>query len=169
MPLALTDLLKRGDPVVGRLRATVPVTALPRLAESLSDSEGSVEVDVRVSRASSGIPLVEGTLRGRLRRDCQRCLEPVDLDVSTELKLAVTGTGGEELAPADFEPWQTDEQDLTLGQLLEDELLLALPMVTRHENERQCGELARHLREDDGERPEGRDNPFAVLRQLKRD
>ena len=169
MPLALTDLLKRGDPVVGRLRQTVPVAALPRLAESLSDSEGSVEVDVRVSRASSGIPLIEGSLRGHLRRDCQRCLEPVDLDVSVDLKLAVTGTGGEELAPADFEPWQTDEQDVTLAQLLEDELLLALPMVTRHENERQCGGLARRLLEDEGEPPVERDNPFAVLRQLKRD
>jgi uncharacterized protein len=169
MPLALTDLLRRGDPVVGRLRQTVPVAALPRLAESLSDSEGSVEVDVRVSRASSGVPLIEGSLRGCLRRDCQRCLEPVDLDVRIDLKLAVTGTGGEELAPADFEPWQTDEENVTVGQLLEDELLLALPMVTRHENERQCGELARRLLGDEGEPPVERDNPFAVLRQLKRD
>ncbi len=169
MPLALTDLLRPGDPVAGSFRETVPVAALPRLAETLSDSRGSIEADVRVSRASSGIPLVEGTLRGRLRRDCQRCLEPVDLDVRIVLKLAVTGTGGEELAPADFEPWQTEQQDVTLGQLLEDELLLALPMVTRHENERQCGELARRLGEGEGERTAERDNPFAVLRQLKRD
>ncbi len=169
MPLALTDLLRPGDPVAGRFRETVPVAALPRLAETLSDSQGNIEADVRVSRASSGIPLVEGTLRGRLRRDCQRCLEPVDLDVRIDVKLAVTGTGGEELAPADFEPWQTEQQDVTLGQLLEDELLLALPMVTRHENERQCGELARRLREGEGEGTAERDNPFAVLRQLKRD
>ena len=169
MPLALTDLLRPGDPVAGRFRETVPVAALPRLAETLSDSQGSIEADVRVSRASSGIPLVEGTLRGRLHRDCQRCLEPVDLDVRIDLKLAVTGTAGEELAPADFEPWQTEQQDVTLGQLLEDELLLALPMVTRHENERQCGELAGRLREGEGERTAERDNPFAVLKRLKQD
>jgi uncharacterized metal-binding protein YceD (DUF177 family) len=58
---------------------------------------------------------------------------------------------------------------VTLGELLEDELLLALPMVTRHESERQCGELAQRLQQDDGERRATRDNPFDVLRQLKRD
>ncbi len=169
MPLALTDLLNRGDPVEGVLRKSLPVEAFPRLAPTLSDSEGTVEVDVRVTRASSGIPLVEGTLRGHFRRECQRCLEPVDLDVTVQLKLAVTGAGGVELAPVDFEAWQSDEAAVTLRDVLEDELLLALPMVARHENERRCGRLAARLEEDGQEELPARDNPFAVLRSLKRD
>jgi len=168
MPLALTDLLNRGDPVEGVLEESLPIAAFPRLAPTLSDSEGTVEVDVRVTRASSGVPLVEGTLRGRFRRDCQRCLEPVDLDVTVSLKLAVTGAGGDELAPADFEAWQSDEEAVTLRDLLEDELLLALPMVARHEDERRCGRLAARLEDDGQEDLPTRDNPFAVLRTLKR-
>jgi uncharacterized protein len=169
MPLALTDLLNRGDSVEGALRGAVPIKAFPRLAQTLSDCAGSVETDIRVSRASSGVPLVEGSLRGTFWRECQRCLEPVSVDVAVDLRLAITAVGGEELAPQGFEPWQSEASDITLRDLLEDELLLALPMVPRHDDETRCGRLAERLRSGGQEDLPASENPFAVLRRLKRD
>lgn len=169
MPLTLTDLLTRASPVEGRLCERVPIGAFPRLAEILLEAEGAVQVDVRVSRAPSGIPLVQGRLKGRMRRECQRCLEPVDIEVDVELRLAVTESGVDEATPAGFEPWQSEETAVVLRELLEDELLLALPMVARHEDEAQCGALAHRAGDRASAEAPRRENPFAVLKGLKRD
>ena len=172
MSLALTDQLNGSVRLEGELSQEVPCAAFPRLVEVLLDSDVTLAVEIRVGRASSGIPLVSGRVRGRVVQECQRCLEPVTGELDVELRLAVVGPGNEELAPADFEPWQADSSKVTLGELIEDELLLALPMVARHEDER-CGELATRLAgardETEEESAQDRDNPFAVLRALKKD
>jgi len=169
MPLSLTDRLNSGSPAAGHLSESVPAAAFPRLAETLADTAAAVRVDVRVSRSSSGIAMVEGRLEGRFRRQCQRCLEPVDIDVAAELKLAVTGQDADDSVPAGFEPWQSDEGDVVLKDLLEDELLLALPMIARHEDESRCPEPA--PRQGCGATDEApqRHKPFAVLKDLKQD
>lgn len=169
MPLALTDRLTSGSLVEGRLSESVPVGVFPRLAETLLDKAAKVQVDIRVSRSSSGIPVVEGRLGGRFQRQCQRCLEPVDVEIEADLRLAVAGQDSDHLLPAGFEPWQSDDADVVLKDLVEDELLLALPMVARHEDESQCGELARQPGQEAPEEAPRRHNPFAVLKDLKQD
>jgi len=169
MPLSLTDRLTSGSPAAGRLSESVPAEVFPRLAETLADTAAVVRVDVRVSRSSSGMAMVEGRLEGRFRRQCQRCLEPVDIEVAAELKLAVTGQDTGDSVPSGFEPWQSDETDVVLKDLLEDELLLALPMIARHEDELRCVEPA--PRQGCGAPAEAprRHKPFTVLKDLKQD
>jgi uncharacterized protein len=169
MPVALTDRLTSGSLVEGRLSESVPVGVFPRLAETLLDKAEKVQVDIRVSRSSSGIPLVEGRLDGRFHRQCQRCLEPVDIEIEAELRLAVTDQDSGHLLPAGFEPWQSDETDVVLKDLVEDELLLALPMAARHPDESQCRGLARRPGHEAPEEAPRRHNPFAVLKDLKQD
>ncbi len=168
MPLALTDLLTGGTPVEGRLCQPIPIKAFPRLAETLADTGGAVDVNIRVSRTPTGVPLVEGSLGGTFRRPCQRCLEPVDMEIDVVLRFAVTGTSGADLVPTGVESWQSDEAEVVLRDLLEDELLLALPMIARHDDRAQCGDVARRA-DERAEEPPGRESPFAVLRDLKRD
>ena len=172
MSLALTDRLNGSVPLEGELSREVPCEAFPRLVELLLDREAKLVVEIRVGRSSSGIPLITGHVAGQVEKQCQRCLEPVAGDLDVDLRLAVVVPGNEELVPADFEPWQADVTDVTLGELIEDELLLALPMVARHADGR-CGELAARLTGDrdeaDDAGAEVRDNPFAVLRALKKD
>jgi uncharacterized protein len=172
MSLALTDQLNGSVPLEGELSQEVPCAAFPRLVELLLDREAKLSVEIRVRRSSSGIPLITGRVAGRVEQQCQRCLEPVTGQLEVDLRLAVVVPENEELVPADFEPWQADAADVTLGELIEDELLLALPMVARHSDDR-CGELAARLTGDrddaDDAESEERDNPFAVLRALKKD
>ena len=168
MSLALTDRLTGSVPLEGELSREVPCAAFPRLVELVLDSGAALAIDVQVGRSSSGVPLVTGRVRGTVEQQCQRCLEPVSGELDVEFRLAVVVPGNEELAPADFEPWHADASGVTLGEMIEDELLLALPMVARHEVG-ECGDLAERLKEaEDSETPE-RDNPFAVLSQLKKD
>lgn len=172
MPLALTDLLSPDAPVQGELRVEVPVKDLPRLAGSLQDEDVSLSVALSVRPLPGPVAAlaVEGRVSGILPMACQRCLETVPVQVEQEFRLAVTASGDEETLPADFEPWPLIEGPVSLGQLIEDELLLALPLVPMHEQQDECGELAAELAalEQEGSSAPA-DNPFAVLEKLKTD
>jgi len=169
MPLALTDLLTRGSTAEGRLCERIPLAAFPRLAHVLPEDGGDVQADVCVSRDSEGIALVQGSLSARVRRDCQRCLEAMDVEVEVELRLAVTSPGTEGLAPPGFEVWQVDDGDVILRDLLEDELLLSLPLVARHEDTALCGDVAGKSACGAPDETPRQLNPFAVLKALKRE
>ena len=169
MPLALTDLLTRGSTAEGRLCEGIPLAAFPRLAQLLPEDSGGVQADVCVSRDAEGIALVQGSLSARVRRECQRCLEAMDVEVEVELRLAVTNPGGEGSAPPGFDIWQIDDGDVILRDLLEDELLLSLPLVARHEDTALCGDLAGQSAAGAPDETSRQENPFAVLEALKRE
>jgi len=57
---------------------------------------------------------------------------------------------------------------LRVATLVEDELLLSLPVVARHDDESPCRPTSQRFGPDD-EAVAERDNPFAVLERLKKD
>jgi len=170
MPLALTDLLSPDVPVQGELRVGVPVAELPRLAAALTDSDVKLEVDISVRPLAGPVAAlaVEGRIAGALPLRCQRCLETVPIEIEQALNLAVAVAGNEEQLPAGFEPWPLVAGPVSLGQLLEDELLLSLPLAPVHEDAQACGPLADTLSSMQQETTEQAENPFAVLKDLKR-
>ena len=98
---------------------------------------------------------------------CQRCLAPVSTPASVDRWIRfVTGEAQAEALDAESEDdvlalprW------LDLAELVEDELLLALPIVPRHET---CpAPLPMPAQPVEDEEGEARPNPFAVLAQLK--
>ncbi|MEQ1804240.1 MAG: YceD family protein, partial [Burkholderiaceae bacterium] len=100
----------------------------------------------------------------RLQLVCQRCLEPVTaaLDVQRSFRF-VEG----EAAAAELDAQCEDDvlaltRELDLHELLEDELLLCLPLVPKHE---QCPQPLPEAAAGPG--PD-RANPFAALAALKR-
>lgn len=100
---------------------------------------------------------------------CQRCLGPVDLPISFERSFRFVAT--EELAAALDEESEEDvlvsSREFNLLELIEDELLMALPAVPKHE---VCP-VAIKLQVADAdfaEEPSERPNPFAALEQLKK-
>ncbi|MEO8310570.1 MAG: YceD family protein [Caldimonas sp.] len=99
--------------------------------------------------------------------ECQRCLQPMRVPLRATRRIFFVD-GEDEAAALD-----ADSEDdvlalapaLDLAELIEDELLLALPLVPRHEH---CPvPLPRALVEDSPPNDPA-DNPFAVLAALKR-
>jgi uncharacterized protein len=100
---------------------------------------------------------------------CQRCLGPVDVPVSFEREFRFVST--EEAAAVEDEASEEDvlvlSRDFNLLELIEDELLMALPAVPKHD---VCPEPVKlsvadpDFVEESSEKP----NPFAVLEQLKK-
>ena len=64
---------------------------------------------------------------------CQRCLQPLDLVVEDDINLVLVETeekakGLEEL----YDPWICETYKINLADLVEEQLLLALPIVCLH-------------------------------------
>lgn len=156
----------------GELAGDWPLQALPRLAES-AVPEASVGAMVHWQARGELRPLPGGTAEVwlqlkadvRLALCCQRCLAPVDETVA--LDRALRFVADEQQAAALDAELEDDvlslERSLDLRELVEDELLLALPLVPRHAECPQPLPLA----EDDHEPEDERPNPFAVLAALK--
>jgi uncharacterized protein len=99
--------------------------------------------------------------------ECQRCLQPMRLPLHAERRIFFVD--GEDAAAALDAESEDDvlasTPALELLELVEDELLLAIPLVPRHEH---CPEpLPRPFVEDDPA-VDLADNPFAMLAALKR-
>ncbi len=101
----------------------------------------------------------------RLGLVCQRCLQPVDTAVHAQRSFQFVA---DEALAAEIDADSEEDvlalsRTLNLIELVEDELLLALPLVPRHPT---CPQPLKQP--DDAEPLEERANPFAVLGELKR-
>jgi uncharacterized protein len=98
---------------------------------------------------------------------CQRCLQPLPLDlaVETRLRFADGEAEAERLDESSEEDVLALPASLDLRELLEDVLILALPLVPRHE---ACTmRAAAGFAADEAYEPPAADNPFAVLARLR--
>ncbi len=99
---------------------------------------------------------------------CQRCLGPVDVAVVFQREFRFVAT--EELAELEDETSEEDvlvlSRDFNLLELVEDELLMALPVVPKHD---VCpGPVKLQVADPDfADEASDKPNPFAVLEQLK--
>jgi uncharacterized protein len=138
-----------------RLSGELPVAALPRLTEIFTDVQ-PVTVAIDFSLPEGRVTL-RGRLQGRVTATCQRCLQPVTFDVTSDFEYLPED---EQVAVTALEPVSLErESPLDLLELIEDEILLACPMVSMHP-EGQCQPL---LASDIADR----ENPFDVLSALR--
>ncbi|MDY6982095.1 MAG: YceD family protein [Pseudomonadota bacterium] len=137
------------------------------MSGQLASNQGAVAVDLRFIRDEEGRRVISGTLDTTVKVACQRCLQDMDLDLHSEMSL---------FAVDDEEAFQElrDDQDgvivpddgmLDVQALVEDELLLSLPMIPMHEDP-ACNAALNALREGEAV-IENRPNPFAVLAGFK--
>lgn len=128
------------------LTGEIELKRLSRLRDMLHADDGSVRVGVRFGPSRRGWVPMRLEYEATVRLVCQRCLEPMDFDIAVEAKLGlVENTGAEALLPEDHEAVLLEEGRFNPAQLLEDELLMALPLVPRHEKPEECGALALEL------------------------
>lgn len=111
----------------------VPVSAFRRLGEWLHSDTGTIEVRLRFAHDDAGRRVLQGELSGELGLVCQRCLTPFALPLDRSLDLVLVETEAEAaLVPEELESLVVGEhRGVHTTDLLEDELILALPLVPR--------------------------------------
>jgi uncharacterized protein len=151
-----------------------PLSELPRLADGAAGQvdepvSWSARFEQRRELGASPRASLQLQAQARVARECQRCLQPVLLSLDVDRAFAFAPTE-DEAAALDAD---SDDDVLVLSrqfdlrELVEDELLLALPIVPMHE---QCP--APLMLEEPGEADAGAApapaHPFAALAAWKR-
>jgi uncharacterized protein len=161
------DLARAARQTYG-LQGRLPVKSLPRLTAVLASDAGEVQVRLEAGLDAARRVVITGSMDAELELQCQRCLEPVKLKVHAEPHLAWVRTD-EQLAalPDGYEPLLSADGQVALQELVTDELLLALPLVPKHEGDAAC-EGFTEAAAPAAEPEEAGKNPFAELAKLKR-
>lgn len=139
------------------LHGVLGMEHLPRLAELQGATEGLV-FGVRGGMRDDGKPCLWISVSGELRLVCQRCLGQLILPLSVDVELALTENAREIEEAEDQVDRVLASRAMNVAQLVEDEVLLALPMVPRHD---RCSVEVAAGREANV-------SPFSVLTELKR-
>ncbi len=133
----------------------------PRLRTLLHDETGSVEYELQGVRDELGRHSLQLRVRAGLRLTCKRCLEAVGAELREDVTLWLARSQSE----LDAQPLTAEGpdgivavKDLAVRDLVEDQLLLALPYAPRHEDCAAQGSAA----------PVERQTPFAGLRGMLR-
>lgn len=146
----------------GGLGGEVPVAVFGRLADQLVGESGILRWRVEGSVDAGGEPRLEVRADGRLVLRCQRCLGELDWVLALETVLRPVRVGQElpedELENDAFDAFEIDGEVDVLS-LVEDEILLALPIAPRHA---ECGTPEKSEPVD-----ARRESPFAMLAGLR--
>ena len=117
----------------GRLRGAFPVGVMHRFRQSVDNAGGTVRVSLDFGLDDGGRISIKGRLRTWATLTCQRCLKPLHLRLETMVDLLVVHSDREaERLPRNAEALLVDGDVLSLHGMVEDELLLALPMYPVH-------------------------------------
>lgn len=112
----------------------VPLAELPRLRAQLAHVAGKVQGHVHFRRVA-GIAVAELTLNGTARLVCQRCLGALDVAVEADTSVGLIAAEADaNRVPEEFEPVLAPEGRISVGELVEEELLLTLPIVPLHDD-----------------------------------
>lgn len=145
----------------GLLDRSVGLNELPRLADVLTTTEGFLSVRLEGRRDDQGKSWLQLDVAGEPVLCCQRCLGGVmfPLGIHSSLQLIAPG---EDWPDDDLVDDSADaiaaEGELNVLSLIEDEVLLALPIAPRHE---QCESPSANA---SGHGP----SPFSALAALKK-
>ena len=138
---------------------------LPRLNDMLAEPTGVLEATFVFGKSSSGRASARVSVRAAPRLICQRCLQGFEFPVS--------GASEVEFSASETEPADESARELfvapggfvSLRDLAEEELLLALPIAAACTTPDTCGRAPAVERPADDEAAEMR-RPFADLRNL---
>jgi uncharacterized protein len=141
----------------GERHGSWPVRVFPRLRDLLHDDSGTIAYEVRGGTSTHGAPQLALRAWGTLQLTCRRCLGALAFQARVDATLLLASTQAE----LDAEPVTAEgpesivaTKEMSLRDLVEDELLLALPYAPTHE---VCAARVERA-------PQARQMPFAGLR-----
>jgi len=145
----------------GVLDRRLALAGLPRLADLLTTTEGFLSVRLEGWRDDQGKSWLQLDVAGEPVLCCQRCLGGVKFPLAIKSRLQLIAPG-EDWPDDDLEDDSADaisaEGELNVLSLIEDEVLLALPIAPRHE----------HCESPLANASEHGSSPFSALAALKK-
>jgi uncharacterized protein len=147
------------------LERRLSLRQLPRLVEAGALEGTRANAELAFDKIE-GRTTVEVQVSGELVLTCQRCLRPCTCTVNESASLVVMASDADEV-PGGFEPLLGDAERLSITELIEEQLLLGLPLVPKHATTALCGEAPAAIAVSAVEAAaDETQRPFANLREL---
>lgn len=144
-----------------RLKGTLPLRTMSRLKNLLADSEGEVTIEADFDRDLQHKSFLDLKINTCLVLQCQRCLENFEFPMSIQVLLTPIFDQQVSQSLQSYEPLMVIEgEPVILQNIVEDEILLNLPLVPKHPKN-----VCPVVLSSDEEKPV--ESPFAVLSKLK--
>jgi len=122
------------------LEGEFSLSAMPRLASMLSNAEGQVVIHLAADVDDEGIHYLAGSLETTVTATCQRCMEPLAMPLQVESRLGLIRDESEaNVLPDAYDPLVVPGTNASLVEIVEDELILALPFSPRCADPTVCG------------------------------
>jgi len=163
----LPDLLDPWRAVDSRsvFAGRLPLSSLPRLRALLLDTAGDVSFRLAFFSDDERRAVIRCDVAATLRLRCERCLDALDHVVETSVTLApISGMDEERSLPEHYDPLPVSARLIRPRDLIEDELLLALPQIPMHEPDTCASEISEP---EDAKSASAKTSPFAALAGLK--
>ena len=141
------------------------LSQMSRLAELIlaDQQDPRIEVTFEFGYNVYGFASLKGHYKVQLDVECQRCLAPMVYPIDQDFELLIDASD-DDIEALQIDSVYTQDGYLDIFEVIEDELILALPIVMMHED-RYCNEYLQ--REPTAEPVAKENNPFAVLEALK--
>jgi len=154
------------------LRREYELGGLSRVKDLLAEPLGSLRASFAFSTLASGGPGAHVTFDATPRLVCQRCLQGFELHVSGASDVEFAVSDESDAADSERESVKMENGQVSLRELAEEELLLALPMAPACSTPLTCGKAPSYAGGDEaagaaGEmRGEAMRRPFGALKDL---
>lgn len=145
------------------------LAAFSRFSGAVVDGKGSVTAELQFAIDEQHVPVLDGWVSCKTQVECQRCLEPVAIEIHSDICLGLVKNEIQARnLPKARDPLMVDDEELfDLNEMLEDELLLAMPFVSYHEPDQCKGRQFYESAAPGVPVAEKKENPFSVLESLK--
>ena len=150
------------------LERVYPLGEMPRLQDLLADARGSVRASFAFATLGAGRAGATVAVEATPQLVCQRCMQGFAFAAagSSEIEFA-SGSAGSSAAEAQREVYATEEGRVSLRELAEEELLLALPIVAACSTPQTCGRAPAYQAGGEmQDMPGDRTRPFSALQDL---
>jgi uncharacterized protein len=153
------------------IRGALKPLDLPRFRALLAEDSGTIQAELSFTRDEENRYIIHLAVGAEVQVICQRCLEPLATTLAGDNTLAVVWT--DEQAghlPRHLEALIVEDEACRLWDVVEDELILALPPFSYHDTA-ECRQILARFNAGQAPAEEAaaaeKPNPFNVLAQLK--
>jgi uncharacterized protein len=115
------------------LQGSLSFQKMPRLLEVVVNAIGEIYITLHFLKDEQGIRSICGKLQTTLTLACQRCLQPVTYPMDLVVRIRpVASESAIGNMPNDYDPLLVTSKPMRLAEVIEEEILLNLPIVAKH-------------------------------------
>lgn len=115
------------------LEGELKLQHMPRLIDVLIDKSKTVKIHLNFFKDEQRVNKITGTIDADLILTCQRCMKALNYNMLLNVNLCPVTPAQEIKLSADCEPLIVSDEPLKLAEIIEDEILLNLPIAAKHE------------------------------------